>query len=375
MEFVEQQQSNNTLNSVPLIESAEELDKLLAGGQEDPAGKSPEEIAAEKVAADAKAAATTKQQAPAKQAATSPFNQQSTADDIADDDDDTKDKSTDEPKNMLAYLNGKHKLGLNEEAIQGELNPVEEREAVSEILERMTVGVNQALENYRYIDALMEDPEVKTVLEAKAAGKSLKDIIGDYVKTTDGMSNDELVKADLVSKYKGVKPEVIDKMVDGYKKSGDFDAIAQAVREQKKAEDDDAARVAADRAKLTEVQQAQRYEQERNEFKGFLGTIKNVYGVPVDDETKAELHEFITKRDQATGMTGLDTMLQSNEGLLLAALGMKKLSSLVSTKASVLANRKNSALVNKIFDSPERLQSGSNRGAEDEMDMALVNQF
>ncbi len=369
---------------VPMIDSAEELDALLSGSSEGTDGdgdgngddgNKPPEGANKNKPADVKPAA--------KPAAASPFNTSTEGDDDSDGDGDgdgTGDAAGkgDEKQygNLVEYINDKHNLGLNIAELPKDLTKEQEAEVLSKVYEQIIDEARGAVGYYENIAKLLdEDEDVRFFLEAKAKGKSLRDIAADYSATIEGMSSDQLVLEDFKSRYPNLKEDVLNKLVEGAKKSGEFEVIAESIRETRKKEAELSAQQEAVRATKQREIEEQQYAQSVQAFQQKLSGIKNVYGVPLDDQMRGEIFAAATQRDRE-GRTYLDRALQSDEGVMLATLGLLHLEKLVSAKASVKANKRNKSFIEKVFDSPDRLQSGSNSGGgEEEFDIQAVNRF
>lgn len=377
-----------TGNAIPTIETAEELETLLEGSdaedQDEDAEEEGESQGDEKQKAPVQKKEPKKEQQPEKQQKAeekkekSIFNQEDPSVKKKEEDAEEEEEEPDEDKHyssMIEYLNEKHALNLNLKELPPDLSREQEAEVISNILHRMTQGVNHALAQYSQIEQLLQDDEVRIVLQAKSQGKSLKDITAEYQKTIQGMSSDELVADDFKKRYPTVKPEIIAKMVDSAKKSGEFDEIAESIREARKAEEIESAkhRIELDKQQLAAKEQER--QQNIHEFQQKLGAVKNVYGIPLDDQMRAEIFAAATQRNEQ-GLTYLDEALQSDEGILLATLGLLHLEKLINAKASIKANKRTKNFMDRVFDTAERLQSSSGKGkTDDDTDIELINRF
>jgi len=69
--------------------------------------------------------------------------------------------------------------------------------------------------------------------------------------------------------------------------------------------------------------------------------------------------------------------LQSDEGLVLATLGLTYMKQLIQNGASIQKNRARGRVMDKIFETPDKLQSGGSRGnqGEDPYDPSVLNRF
>lgn len=292
----------------------------------------------------------------------------------ADEDEEEELKPITEYPSTLHYLNAKHKLNLN---LEGEKPSDEEQaEALDAVISKMTDGVNSALEQYDYIEQLLQDKEIRALLEAKQAGKGLKDLYGEFSQTTESLDNDSLAKKDFKKKYPRATDETIQGMIDNLKKTAQFDPFIKGLRDTIAEEQSSAAaeqtRLAAEKKKLDEV----REQQELTEYAGYVNNLKEVYGVPMTKEMKQKVLRFTTQRDE-NGLTWLDHALQSNQGTVMAAIGIAYMKEMIGNSASLQGNRKNAKFIDKIFTDPGKLQgsSANRKEKEEEYDPALLNKF
>lgn len=349
--------TQSTIGGLPEITSAEELDKLL--NQNGEGGEEPEKKVKP---TQAKPAAATSAEG----------GEEEEEEEEGDENDEGKEENKKYPS-ILHALRDEHGLELN--LNDDELPTIEEQtEVVSEIITRMTEGVNNALAQYRHIDELLKDPEVKRVLEAKAQNKTLKDIAAEFIQTPQGMDDDNLVANQFKKLNPKATPEVITSMVESLKKNGQFAAFAAGLREQSAEEQSLAEQRAQEQRQREEQARQQKDQQELQEYVQFVGSQTHVYGVPLTDHMKQQVLQFTTVRDEE-GMTQLDHALQSNEGTVLATLGIAFMQELMKNGASAEGNRKNAKFINKVFQRPDALQSGGNGVKKDEFDPALANLF
>lgn len=345
--------TQSTIGGLPEITSAEELEALLNPKGE--GGAEPEKKPTKPAA---------------KPAAAAPAEGEEEEEEEEEEGGEKEDKKY---PSILHALKEQHGFELNLE--DGEIPTLEEQtEVVSEIITRMTEGVNNALAQYRHIDALLKDPEVKRVLEAKAQNKTLKDIAAEFVQTPQGMDDDSLVAGQIKRLNPKATPEVITSMVDSLKKNGQFAAFAAGLREQSAEEQSLAEQRAQQQRQQEEQARQQKDQQELQEYVQFVGSQTHVYGVPLTNEMKQHVIQFTTVRDDE-GMTQLDHALQSNEGTVLATLGIAFMQDLMKNGASAVGNRKNAKFIDKIFQRPDALQSGGNGTQKDEFDPSLANLF
>jgi hypothetical protein len=260
--------------------------------------------------------------------------------------------------NMVDYLNKEHDLGLNVKNLPDDLTREQEAEVVSDLFQRTLTGVNRKLEEYAGIEEVLKDKEVKDFIAAKAGGKSLKDYVSEYAETTDGQSNENIIKNQLSTQYPEMTKEEISDMVGIYKDKGILDKMADSSRESQKA--------AA--IKKDEIDTATQETNRNNEIQQFGGLVKgteSVYGIPLTDQIKSDVFVAVTQRGE-DNLTYMDRMLQSDEGMFLAALGVLHMQDMMQAKATTDTNRRNKTLVDKLFTDASDLQSKTEDDTEKE---------
>lgn len=287
-------------------------------------------------------------------------------------------KSNDKPveyDTVLHYLNEKHNLGLNLEEVK-ELSKEQEAEALDSLIERFTTGVNTALEEYQYIEGLLQDPEVQEVLRAKHEGKSLRDLYSKFSSSPEGMDDESLALQDFKKRFPKSPDEVVKGMVDSLKQNGQFEPFVKSLREQIAEEQSLEQQKSAEEEARKAQEDAAREQEELTRYAQYLGGVNAVYGVPLTQEMKEAVYQMTTVRDEK-GLTQLDHALQSDEGLVLATLGIAYMKQLIQNGASIQKNRARGRVMDKIFETPDKLQSGGNRGnqGEDPYDPSVLNRF
>lgn len=339
-------QGATLLSSVPTIESEEQLNKIL--GQQ----KSEEGTPAQK------------QQ---------PQNEQTDLDNEDGQDEQQQEEAIEYPT-LLHYLDDRFQFGLNLQDVN-ELTKEQEAEALEGILERMTEGVNSTLAEYSEIEQMLQDPEIQEVLRAKMEGKSLVDMYNGFAASPDWMDDDTLAMTDFKNRFPKSNDETILSMVESLKQTGQFENFVKSLREQLAEEQSIYQQQMEQQAQQEAEQQAIYEQQEIQRYTEYLSNIDNVYGVPLNQEMKEAVFEITTVRDNQ-GMTALDHALQSDEGVILAALGVAFMQDLIQNSASINKNRARSRVMDKIFDTPEKLQSSSGRMDDsDPYDPGVLNKF
>lgn len=275
-------------------------------------------------------------------------------------DDEEEEDDDEEPESVLHYINKVHDLGFNLEKLPEDFDKKQEAQAVSTVISRILNNANARIAEYKGIQNLLQDEEVRTVLEAKRAGKSLKDIASQYITTVDGMSDEAVVRQDFKKKFSWANDQEITDMVQDHVKKGTLQKAANAAREEAKKVDTLTAAQEAEKARLKKQQDDEEYEEIVNEYAGYVSKINKVYGVPVTKEMKRDAFIFSTARDNK-GMTRLDHALQSDEGMLLATLGILHLKKLIGKTASSSTNKARQDVLDLLDETPETLQSRSKK--------------
>lgn len=274
---------------------------------------------------------------------------------------------------MLHYLNKVHDLKLNlkdDEKISRE----DEARGVSELLSRMTNGVNRKVGEYTWIADMMKDEEVKALLDAKKEKKGLRDLYQKFALSPSAQSDEELALSDFKKRYPKSGEEAIKGMINSLKQSGQFDGFVKGLREQHEEEERTVREKSEADQKLAAEQEEQRMVQLNEEYKGFVSKLEKVHDMPLTDQQRSLIEQADTVVDE-DGMTSLDYALQSNEGRALASIGVFILKDLLHNAASRTGNRKIASFQKRLFDTPDQLQSGQSAQENQEPDMALLNQF
>jgi len=259
--------------------------------------------------------------------------------------------SEEEFTNMVDYLNKEYDLKLNVDNLPADLTREQEAELVSDLFKRTLNGVNRQLSQYQNIEKVLEDEEVKNFINAKSEGKSLKDFAQEYAKTVDGQSDEDIVRNQLTTQYPSMTKEEIDDTIDAYKDKGTLEKMATSAREAQKK--------AAEEAQTQEAQRAeQEYKESVQEFGKLVKSAGKVYGVPLTDQIKNDVFVAVTQQDD-DGMTYMDKLLSTDQGLFLATLGVLHMETLMKARTSTDTNRSNKKLVDRLFENASDLQSSS----------------
>ena len=222
---------------------------------------------------------------------------------------------------------------------------------------------------------MLQDPEIQEVLRAKQQGKSLKDLYNGFASSPEGMDDNDLAVSDFKKRFPKSPEQAIQSMVDSLKQNGQFEPFVKSLREQLAEEQSLEQQKASENAKQQEEQSRLREQEELQRYSQYLGNINQVYGVPLNEKMKEAVFQITTERD-SQGLTALDHALQSDEGVVLAALGVAFMKDLIQNSASIQKNRARSRVMDKIFDSPEKLQTSGGQGIDvDPFDPNVLNRF
>lgn len=276
-------------------------------------------------------------------------------DDEKKDDDDTDtddDKTSQEFGNIVEYLNTTHELGLKIDELPEDLTREQEAEVVAELFNKVATGASKQVEEYKEIATLLEDEEVAAFIQAKKQGVTLRDFIDAVKDTPTNMSDEEIIKSNIHAQYPSVTDDELNDLVEDYKTKGILTKMAETARTRM-------TEVEAQTKENDIKQEQQDYHKNVNEIGEMLEGTTEVYGVPLTNEIKKNVFIAATQRDNDSGLTYLDKALQSNEGVLLATLGLLHMQDLMKANASINTNVRSKKLVEKLFDNPTDLQSNS----------------
>lgn len=288
---------------------------------------------------------------------------------------DEESEEEEEFTNVVDYLNKEFDLGLAIENLPADMTRQQEAEAIGGIFRKINDGMRARLGEYSAIDNLLKDKEVALFLQAKKEGKSLKDIAAQYNTAPASAPDDVVVSRHIKAMYPTMTDAEIAEEVAELRTKNKLDKRATAARDFFKAEDARAATAKQAEEEQLLQQQEQEYAQSVDGFARFLHTTNAVYGIQVTPDMKKKVFDFVTRRDNE-GITEHDRFLQSEAGTFLSALSHLYLKDLLRTKGSVKANKGKQEFVEKLFETPEKLQSGSEAQIEPgELNPALMNQF
>jgi hypothetical protein len=182
------------------------------------------------------------------------------------------------------------------------------------------------------------------------------------------MSDEEIVKLDIKSQYPNMTDEEVDDLINERKDKGVLNKMAESAREK-------LTQAEQQRTEYEQQMAQKQYEQDVNAVGQILQNTNTVYGVPLTEDIKKDVFVAATQRDDE-GLTYLDRALQSNEGVILATLGLLHMEDLMKANASVNTNRRSKKLVEKLFENPQDLQSNSSDNLDTpKFDPSAANSF
>lgn len=275
--------------------------------------------------------------------------------------------------NMVDFIDKKFNLGLNTGALPKEMTRQQEAVAMERVLGRIINNANEAIAEYKEIEELLEDEEIAKFLEAKRNKVSLRDFASQYVQSKDGMSSYDVVKAEYKEKHPHLDEETIEDMIETLKKKDKLDSMADNVRKSWKDNEQKELLAREEQEKAEEQQRREEIIQEQKKYATLLQSKKEINGVPLTDDIRKNLYIAATQPDKE-GMTYLDKALQSNEGILNATIGLLYLEHFINAGSTIKSNRKSKHFADKLFDKPDKLQSGS-KARHVEFDPEAANSF
>jgi hypothetical protein len=257
-----------------------------------------------------------------------------------------------------------------------EITRAEEAEGVAAIIQRMTDNVNQTVAEYEEVQALLDDEEIRELIEAKKQNKGLKDLYERFSKSPLALENDVLVTQNFQKKFPKSSAQAIEGMVKSLKDSGQFETFATDLRTQYAEDETLREQQEVDQRKKNEQKEVEDFNNYVKEYATYIGTINKMYDVPITDEMKREVVKFDTQMDNEK-MTKLDRYLQSKEGRAIASFAILYMGDLMTNSGSLKSNRKKTQFADQLFDDARQLQSSGGRGEDKgkEINWADANNF
>lgn len=281
-----------------------------------------------------------------------------------------------EYKSIVHYLDSKYKLGLNVDGLPEDISAKQEAELVEAVFQRVIDGTNRKLAQYKDIDNALKDPEVAGFIKAKLDGKTMKDFVTEYAATPQGLPSDAIAAKYIKTMNPSLTEEEVKDMVNLYREKGKLDKLETDARKHFQDAEVREARLKEEKAtKELEQLKAER-EQDMLNYRKYLSNVKDISGVPVDDKMKRDAFLAATQVvDTQTGETWLDRALLDDKNVFRAIMGILYMERLVGAKQTTEVNKRNKALADSLFDTPDKLQSGSSGTQKDEFNPAIANQW
>lgn len=292
-------------------------------------------------------------------------------DDSGEEEEDTEEE---EFTNVVDYIDKEFNLGLNTKELPENMTREQEAEMVAEILRRADSGYRARLNEYKTLNELLKDKEVAEFLRFKKEGKTLKDIASVYATESSTAPDDVLVSRHIKKMYPSMTDAEVAEEIQDLKTKNKLEKRAASAREYFKGEDT-AEQVRKERIKQeAEAQAETEYKQDVARFGNFLQNTQKVYGITITPQMKKQVFAAVTARDEE-GLTQHDRMLQSDAGVFLSSLGLMYMKDLLRNGTTKKANEAKKNFKDRLFSSPDKLQSGSEAKHEPEINMDIANQF
>ena len=284
-------------------------------------------------------------------------------------------KEATEFKSSVHYLNDKYNLGLKVDALPENLSKEQEAEVISNIFDRTLKGVNKVVSEYKDIQKLLdEDEEVKNFIAAKKEGKTLKDFAKQYAQSSEGIDAEQLVREELKIKFPSFTDEDIDDHIELYKSKDKFEKLEATLRDQRKEREAKEIEAQQQREETLKQEREERLNESIKQYEGYIKSQSKVGNVTLTQQMKEQLVRAVKERDEE-GRNLLDYALQSDEGVMKATLGILFMEQLMKNSGTSKSNRSKKSLMDKLFDNPEELQSGSTVSPEDDFNAEIANSF
>lgn len=281
-----------------------------------------------------------------------------------------------EYKSIVHYLDEKYKLGLNVASLPEEISAKQEAELVEAVFQRVIDGTNRKLAQYKDIDNALKDPEVAGFVKAKLEGKTMKDFVSEYAVTTQGLPSDAITAKYLKTMNPSLTDEEVKDMVNVYREKGKLDKLETDARKHFQEAELREAKLKEERAAKELEDLRKEREQDMLNYQKYLSSVKDIAGIPVDDKMKRDAYLAATQIvDKQTGETWLDRALLDDKNVFRAIMGILHMEKLVGAKQTTEVNKRNKALADSLFDTPDKLQSGSSGTQKEEFNAAIANQW
>jgi hypothetical protein len=289
-------------------------------------------------------------------------------------DDEEKEKLT-EYNNTIEYLNERYNLNLNVSTLPENLTQEQEAELIGELYGKVLQDSNLKLAEYQQIDNILKDKEVADFIAAKRDGKTMKDFVTLYAGSAVGKTDEEVVKDSLRKQFPTMSDTDIQESIDALKDRNKLAGMASTARERAITEEQEKKRSEEESQKQQAILDEQKRAEDVRVYAEYVGKLNTVYGVPVDETMKKQLILAATQTDEK-GYTFLDKALQSDEGVLLATMGLLHLEKLIRASGTTNKNRVRNDLMSLLTSDPKELQSSSAVEQNDgNFNVNLANRF
>ena len=283
-------------------------------------------------------------------------------------------ETEEEFNNMVEYINKRYDLNLNIDELPKDMDRQQEAEIIANLYDKVVDSANQKIGNYQGIEEVLKDKEVAQFIDAKRNGKTLRDFVSEYSTTIEGKSDESVVKDSLKQQFPDMSDEDIDDMIQDLKTKDKLSTMATNVRNREaEAEEKSRQQKEEEEKKAREDEEKARAEDIAN-YKGYVGKISNVNGIPLDSAMKNELIVAATQPDK-DGLTYLERALQSDLGVVRATLGLLHLEKLMNASKSTNKNRIRNDIMERLTADPKDLQSGTRVESSDEFNEEAANSF
>lgn len=279
---------------------------------------------------------------------------------------------------MLHYLNDRFDLQLNVDKIPADLDPETQAETIGDMMERMQRGVRERLSQYDDVRKVLQDEEVAAFIVAKQEGKTLRDYALEFASSTDGMDDEQLILEELKLTMPGATDDQRRKVLEGLRNTDAITDTADTMRKARTERENKMRQQEEIQRQQQEEQNQLNLQQEIQQFGNYVSRVKDVYGVPMTDKMRREVFEFTTKQD-GEGLTQFDRYTQSDEGLLLAAMGVLHMQQLIGGGKTTVKNSVKKSIFDTLAGDPSELQSSggdkSSKSKNNTDDIAAINRF
>jgi hypothetical protein len=291
-------------------------------------------------------------------------------------DEDDENKEDYVPGSQLKRFAEANKMTFNEDQLPEELTLEQEMELLAGMSQKLVTDVRGSVQQADVLAKLyQEDPEVQELLQARAAGKSLKDFIAEAASAPLYTDPDTLV-AKYLKEENLFSDEEINEEIASLKEHGKFDAKAEVVTSfyTKKQEAQDA--IAAQEYQQSLDDEADAIVRQQQNYAGYLQGTPKMGEFVLSNDIRAELFDHATLLDE-NRVTPLEHDLQSDENVLKASIAIKYWDMFVSGLRNVSKSNSTQEVIDALTETdPAKLQSSSRRNnSQDEVNDEALDGF